>query len=167
LEDLKTVVHQLLSPPARAAKPRFDSSASASEVTHVYLICEQRDQQVTEPLADYLFEQGLEVTMPVFEGDEAEVREDHEDNLRVCDAVLLYYGSANELWLRRKLREVQKSAALGRSKAIQARGIWVAPPSTPQKLRLRTREALVMNGPDRFAPEPLEPFLDLLGNAGT
>ena len=161
LEDLKTVVHQMLQPPARAAEPRVEPVEAG--VTRVYLICDQRDQDATTPLADFLFEKGMEVTLPVFEGDEAEVREDHEDNLRMCDAVLLYYGAANELWLRRKLREVQKSAALGRAKRIRTKGIWVAPPSTPQKLRLRSREALVMAGPKEFAPDPLLPFLEALG----
>jgi hypothetical protein len=162
LEDLKTVVHQLLQPPARTVEPRAATGAGSDEAARVYLICDQRDQEATQPLADFLFDQGLEVTLPVFEGDEAEVREDHEDNLRVCDAVLLFYGSANELWLRRKLREVQKSAALGRTRALRAKGIWVAPPSTPKKLGLRTREALVLTAPETFAPEPLQPFLDML-----
>jgi len=161
LEDLKTVVHQMLNPPVRAAEPRVVET-SDSDAAHVYLICDQRDQNETSPLADFLFESGFEVTLPVFEGDEAEVREDHEDNLRMCDAVLVYYGAGNELWLRRKLREVQKSAGLGRSKAMRAKGIWIAPPVTPQKTRLRTRDALVMTAAEQFGPDPLQPFIQTL-----
>jgi len=69
------------------------------------------------------------------------------------------------LWLRRKLREVQKSAGLGRSKAMRAKGIWIAPPVTPQKTRLRTRDALVMTAAERFAPDPLQPFIQILKGA--
>jgi serine/threonine protein kinase len=162
-EDLKTVVHQILEPPARRSEPRVQEAGD--EISRIYLICDQRDQEAGGRLADLLFDRGFEVTLPVFEGDEAEIREDHEDNLRLCDGVLLYYGAGNELWLRRKLREVQKSPGLGRTKVIRAKGIWVAPPATAQKQRLRTREALVMSGTGEMTPEPLQPFLDALGGA--
>lgn len=165
LEDLKTVVHQILDPPKRhetrvAAGARDDDS-----VTRVYLICDQRDQDCAGPLADFLFEQGFEVTLPIFEGDEAEVREDHEDNLRLADAVLVYYGAGNELWLRRKLREVQKSSGLGRTKALRAKAIWVAAPITSQKQRLRTREAMVLSGTGAFSPQILEPFVSAVSGS--
>jgi serine/threonine protein kinase len=164
LEDLKTVVHQILNPPVRASEPRVRESDD-TEITHIYLICDQRDQDSASPLADCLFERGYEVTLPVFEGDEAEIREDHEENLRQCDAVLIYYGAGNELWLRRKLREIQKSAGLGRSRKMRAKGIWVAQPVTAQKGRLKTREAAVMTAPESFSPEPLQPFLTALAGA--
>jgi len=162
-EDLKTVVHQILEPPARKSEPRAPDAAEDDDITRIYLICDQRDQDATGALADLLFERGYEVTLPVFEGDEAEVREDHEDNLRLCDAVLLYYGAGNELWLRRKLREVQKSAGLGRTSPIRTKGIWVAAPATAQKQRLRTREAVVMSGTGEVSAAPLQPFLESLG----
>ena len=60
------------------------------------------------PWADLLF-QSFEIVHPLFEGDEREVREAHEEALRHCDGVLLFYGAGNEAWLRRKLTEVQKS----------------------------------------------------------
>jgi hypothetical protein len=167
LEDLKTVVHQTLNPPARPSPLRTESGEdkSASSSHHVYLVCDQRDEEATTPLADYLFEKGFEVTLPIFEGDEAEVREDHEENLRLCDAVLLYYGAGNELWLRRKLREVQKISGLGRSRAMRAKGVWIAPPGNPSKSRFRTRDTVVMSGAETFRPEALEPFLSALGEA--
>jgi len=166
LEDLKTFVHQVLDAPKPKERARAGDGGGGGggdEVQRIYLICDQRDQEAISPLADALFERGFEVITPVFEGDEAEVREDHEENLRLCDAVLMYYGAGNELWLRRKLREVQKSAGLGRERPISAKGIWVAPPDTAQKQRLRTREAVVMNQQERFSAGPLGPFLSTLG----
>jgi len=163
LEDLKTFIHQVLDAP-RPKERAQAADTSGDGVRRIYLICDQRDQEAISPLSDALFERGFEVITPVFEGDEAEVREDHEENLRSCDAVLVYYGAGNELWLRRKLREVQKSAGLGRERPISAKGIWVAPPDTPQKQRLRTREAVVMNQQERFSAGPLGPFLGTLGD---
>ena len=50
----------------------------------MYLIYDQRDGEVSA-WADFLFEKGFEVVRPVFEGDEAEMRDYHEENLRRCD----------------------------------------------------------------------------------
>ncbi len=161
LEDLKTAILDKLRP---AEETAADETAAAGDdaPTSVYLICDQRDEEVTPELEDFLFDRGFEVTLPVFEGDEAEVRQDHEENLRLCDAVLFYYGAGNDLWLRRQLRELRKSAGYGRDKPIRAKAIWVAPPDTPRKKRLRTREALVIQAPASFDPAALEPFLTQL-----
>jgi hypothetical protein len=98
----------------------------------------------------------------VFEGDEAQIRKDHEENLSICDAVLFYYGEGNELWLRQKLREVQKSAAFGRKKPILLKAIYVGPPDSPSKARFRTREALVIDQRTSFDPAALSNFLSQL-----
>jgi len=95
----------------------------------------------------------------VFEGDEAEVREDHEDSLCRADAVLIYYARGNDLWLKRKLRELRKSDGQGRSAPLKAKSILVAPPHSRDKQWLRTREALVIQQPGAFSRELLDPFL--------
>ena len=165
LEDLKSAIHKKLEPPEEE-EPEVEESAAidlGDDLRRIYLICDQRDLDHTLPLEDYLYEQGHEVVVPVFEGDEAQVRKDHEENLVACDAVLLYYGAGNELWLRRKLRELQKSAAFGRTKPLRAKAIYVAPPETPQKRRVRTREALVIPQQQTFDASTLTPFLAQLG----
>jgi hypothetical protein len=128
----------------------------------VYVIYDQRDGDSPASIEDYLFKKGFEVIVPVFDGEEAQVRRDHEENLSICDGVLLYYGAANELWLRRKLREIQKSAAFGRKGPIGVKAIFVAPPENPAKRRLRTREALVIEQLEGFNPETLDPFVKQL-----
>ena len=87
-------------------------------------------------MGDLLFREQFEVLQPLFEGDEAEIREYHEENLRTCDGVLIFYGAANEMWLRRKLRELQKSAGYGRTKPPAGGGICLLPPDTPEKERV-------------------------------
>ncbi|HYN20232.1 MAG TPA: hypothetical protein VE078_04675 [Thermoanaerobaculia bacterium] len=157
LEDLKTTIHLKLTPPA-AAKSGKEAKSSAKELLRLYLICDQQDLEATRPVEDFLFDQGFEVTLPMFDDDEAQARSDHEESLCSCDAVLFFYGEAGEPWLRRKLRELQKSAALGREKPLLARGIYVAAPLNPQKERFRTLEATVLResaagfSPDVFAP---------------
>jgi hypothetical protein len=159
LEELKSAVHHLLAPPAAPKKEKAPAPA-AGEITRIYLILDQQDLAAARQLEDALFERGYEVILPLFEGDEEDVRVEHEESLRTCDAVLLFYGEAGEPWLRRKLRELQKSAGLGREQPLRARGIYVAPPQIPQKERLRTLEAQVLREPtEGFRPEVLAPFL--------
>ena len=163
LEDFKSVLHMRLNPP-KPPEPGREPAPSAGEesdgaLKRIYLICDQRDLEETRPLEDILFDQQFEVTVPVFDGDAAQVRHDHEESLIACDAALVYYGAGSELWLRSKLRELQKIAGYGRSKPMLAKAVYIAPPDTPDKRRFRTHEALVINPGDGPTLGVLEPFL--------
>jgi hypothetical protein len=167
IEDFKSVLHARLNPPS----PREPAAVSASPIRsstgdaikRIYLISDRRDVENTRALEDVLFGRQFEVILPVFDGDEAQVRQEHEANLTECDAALIYYGAGNELWLRSKLRELQKIAGYGRTKPILATGVYVAPPATPEKGRFRSLEAIVIPGGDGPTAETLGPFLAKLG----
>ncbi|HYK00638.1 MAG TPA: hypothetical protein VE974_02710 [Thermoanaerobaculia bacterium] len=169
MEDLKTIIYRKLAPPAPAVvKAAAAVAASANEQEHlrVYVLCDQQDSEATRPLEDYLFGAGFEVILPFFDEDETQARLEHEENLRSSDVILLYYGAGDELWLRRKLRELQKSAALGREKPWLGRGIYVGAPATPQKERFRTHEAmLIQEPPAGFDPSALAPLLAAIAGA--
>lgn len=163
-EELRTAVHAWLTAERPAAAEAHEAPAGA--VPRVYLVADQRDAERLAPWADALFEQHLEVIQPVFDGDEAEIREYHEENLATCDGVLIFHGAGNELWLRRKLRELQKSPGYGRTKPPAAAGICLIPPRTPDKDRFRTHEASVIPQWDGYEPGPLRSFIESL-KAGT
>jgi hypothetical protein len=156
-EELKTLAFARLraavqtrtaaAPPDPAAAPR------------IYLLCDARDLDAANALQRYLFDQGFEVTLPALDGDETELREDHDNQLRDCDGLLIHYGAGSELWLRQKLGDLRKLAGLGRVAPLRASAILVAPPSTPAKTRLLTRDALVIRTTVDDAPAALEPFL--------
>ena len=160
LEDLRTVIHNRLQ--QNADKVTHDiggSTVSAGVHPRVYLIYDQRDADAASAWADFLFEQGFEVIRPVFEGDASEIRDYHDENLRTCDGALILYGSANECWLRRKLRELQKSFGYGRAKPAPLVGVSLVPPRTPDKERFRTHEAMVIPQLEGFSPDPLRRFV--------
>jgi hypothetical protein len=164
LEDLRTVISAWLT---RGKAPE-SSSVSGSDVAspqQVYLIYDQRDAGAVAPWADYLFEK-FEVLHPVFQGDEAEIREYHEENLRTCAGALIFYGSANEIWLRRKLRELQKIAGYGRALPRPVVGICLLPPKTSDKERFRTHEAMLLPQWDGLSAERLLPFVEQLKRLG-
>lgn len=171
MEDLKTIIYRKLAPPPpavvkAAAATALAASSASQEHARVYLLCDQQDAEATRPLEDYLFDAGFEVILPFFDEDETQARLEHEENLRSCDVILLYYGAGDELWLRRKLRELQKSAALGREKPWLGRGIYVGAPVTPQKERFRTHEATLIQEPAAgFDPAVLAPLLAAVAQA--
>jgi len=159
LEDLRTVIQDRLARPPEPEPVAPAPLAAGENVSQLYLIYDQRDVDVAAPWADFLFDQKFEVMRPVFDGDEAEIREYHEENLRICDGALIFFGSGNECWLRRKLRELQKSAGYGRTKPMPAVAISLVSPKTAEKERFRTHEAVVIPQFDGFSPDPLQKFI--------
>ena len=154
LEEFKSVVHQRLN------KKPVETNPAASRPRQMYLIFDRQDVETIAPWRDFLFEH-FEVICSVFDGDEAEIRQFHEENLRASDVVLIHYGAGNEIWLRRKLRELLKSSAYGRTEPFRAVGILVAPPLTPQKRVFKTHEAMIISQTDGFAPESFASFISL------
>ena len=164
LEDLRTVIHdKLKSPPtpAPALAPAAQTTAHATSAgihPMLYLLYDQRDGDAASAWVDYLYDH-FEVLPAVFEGDEAELREYHDENLRNCDGVLIFYGSTTELWVRRKIREIQKAPGYGRTKPAPAVGIVVASPRTAEKEHFRTHDAMVIPQFEGLSAEALQPFI--------
>lgn len=159
LEDLKTIIHETLY---RSPEPQASAPAGEALGINLYLICDREDVDAANELANYLYDQGVDVTLPATEGDEAQVYEEHKASLLECDAVLIYYGRANEIWLRMKLRELQKIAGYGRTAPMLGKGIYVGAPRTDAKERLRDREAMIIKNYESFSPDSLQAFLSHL-----
>ncbi|HYJ86260.1 MAG TPA: toll/interleukin-1 receptor domain-containing protein [Pyrinomonadaceae bacterium] len=161
LEDLKTIIQTKLTQKPKPVTPVGDTKGP----TRIYLICDQSDMDAVGPVQDYLFAQGCEITLPLTEGNEAEVFQDHKDNLLICDAVLIFQGHAGEGWLRMKLRELLKLPGYGRSTPLLGKAIYVAGPVSPPKERFKTQEAQVIKNFGEFDPQPLQPFIARVSEA--
>lgn len=157
-EDLRTAAQEWLKREPKAAKAVEPAPASGF-VPQLYLIADQRDAELILPWADALFEQHLEVVRPVFDGDESEIREHHEETLTLCDGVLIFYGAGNELWLQRKLRELQKAPGYGRTKPRPVVGVCLVGARTPEKERFRSHDALVIPQWDGVSLAALQTFI--------
>ncbi len=155
LEDLKALIETRLRAPE---EEEAQEEAGAGEVARIYLICDRDDQEDARALDDYLFSQRYEVIPSLFEGDEATVRQDHQENLSLCDAAIIYYGKATEVWLRAKLRDFLKVAGYGRKKPLAARAVYIGEPARPDKERFRTHEAMVIRGSATVSGDDLRPF---------
>jgi hypothetical protein len=161
LEELKTrLVEKLETPPK--PPPR-----SVTKGFRVYLICELADVQAVKPLEQYLRIQGFSVSLPLLEGSPEELGRDHRDTFVFCDAVLVYWGSARQAWLRQKQRDLWQAPGWGRTKDMRAQAIFVALPNTLEQAQCVADDFLVLSGRTEFTPEDLEPFVaQLLSTAG-
>ncbi len=159
LNLLKKDLIRRLSPPEEKPKEVAPAGASGG-ASKLYLICDPKDEPNVEALEDYLFDQGLEVCLPAFDGDDAEAAALHQENLLTCDAVLVYYGAAPKAWVDIKLRELLKATGYGRKTPIQVQAVYIAPPDDHRKERFRSHQASVIRQPQAFvAKSELEEFV--------
>jgi serine/threonine protein kinase len=152
LNLLKKDLIRRLAPPEekpKAAAPRADKSPGAPKL---YLICDSKDETAVEALEDYLFAQGLEVSLPAFDGADADAAALHQDNLLTCNAVLVYYGAAPKAWVDIKLRELLKATGYGRQAPIAVQAVYIAPPDDRRKERFQSHQAGVIRQPGEFQP---------------
>src|SRR5262249_175331 len=83
VEQLKGVV--LNRPPAPPPQSQQPLPAPGNRVKRIYLMCERQDERAIEALEDYLYDQGFEVKVPIFEGDDDTFAQIHQENLKLCD----------------------------------------------------------------------------------
>jgi hypothetical protein len=162
LDELRTVIKDALER-RRAAKTALASptlsTAASTGVPSIYLVYDQGDAAAVSPWADFLFKQGVDVVHPVFEGDEPQVRECHEDSLRTSDGIVIFDAAAHPLWLRRKFSELKKIPGYGRTKPAPVVAVCLLPPKTPDKERFRSHEATVISQWDGLSPDPWLPII--------
>jgi hypothetical protein len=163
LEEVKSTLLDKL----KKLEKKDDSSAPSEPVpeegpARIYLICDQPDLEndSIRQVEDHLFKQGFEVMLPVFDGDETQVRLEHQESLKACAGVLIFFGSANELWLRSKLRDLVKIAGYGRTKPLEAKAVYLAAPATAAKERFRSHEVAVINGLNGFDPSLINDYIN-------
>jgi len=141
----------------RDRPPAKPTSAGAPRV---YLICDQQDEAALEPLEDFFYSQGIEVSLPAFEAEESQVQPIHIQNLRDCDAAMIYYGAAGMHWVDFKIRDLQKAAGYRNSRPIPISAVYVAPPFNHRKERFKSLSAQVIRqAKDAFSAEFLTDFI--------
>lgn len=147
LEDLKFAIKDKMVKKKENFVENPSTQISTGDVVpaQIYLMCDEADLDQIIPIEDYLFDQGFEVVIPIFEGKQSELRVDHQENMKNCDAIIIYFGARNDLWLRTKVRDLMKIAGYGRTKPLNTKAILLAEPETRSKVRYRTQDMEVVN----------------------
>jgi hypothetical protein len=140
-------------------KEKETSVRSTSDPPRVYLICDQRDEEATESLEDFLYEQGIEVLVPEFNVSEAEVQEIHLQNLRDCDAAIIYFGAAGKHWVDFNVRDLTKAAGYRQSQPIRVKAVYLAPPFDRRKERYKSLSVDVVRQEGDFDPDVVMPLV--------
>ena len=120
---------------------------------------DESDRDAITEIDDYLYDAEFEVLHPMFEGDEGDIWELHQDNLKMCDGVLIYCNQAAESWLNIKMNDLRKAPGYRDGKPLKASAVYLGGDSSRFKERFRSREALVIKQFEAFAEADLAPFV--------
>ena len=138
---------------------RFTGKTEAKKGKVVYLIHDRSEISKCKKIESFLSSNGYEVITTDFTGNPDEMRSRHNDNLRKCDATLIYYGNENEEWVRSKQKDLMKSLGLGRDKPISPQAILIENESQLDESLGLGENALILQSSKRFSPKMMEPFL--------
>jgi hypothetical protein len=144
------------------APPEKISEIEETRPARVYLIYDKADSEAARVIDDHLYNLGFEVLKPLFEGTETELREMHHDNLRFCDAALIYYDFGSEFWLNAKINDLRKALGFGRTSPIAMKAVYVSGEKNPSKEGFRSRELEVIKQFESFSENSLSSFTDKL-----
>lgn len=115
IEGFKTMILQFIygfSTPNEALKAKKEKSGKV-----IYIMYDKVDQYEAKQLIDYLKYQHFEVISPEFDGKLLELRENHLENLKICDYGFIYLNQVNDLWIQMKYLDLLKAPGLGRNKS--------------------------------------------------
>jgi hypothetical protein len=128
----------------------------------IYLVCNERDLDYTREVEDLLTDNGFEILLPLFDGDSAQLRQAHLDNLKICDAVLIYYGAGNYRWMGSMKSDLMRIPALSREKPLLEKIIYIAGPSDADKEKFKSNDIDTINGLEGFKPGLFSQFIQRL-----
>ena len=113
-------------------------------------------------LLKYLTAKDLDVKLPLFTGDATEVRKANQENLATCDALVLYYGTGDEIWKNSIESELRKMPAFRSAKRLLARSTYFAMPTTDDKKIKIALEVDTIDGLKGFSEAEMEKFIEAL-----
>ena len=160
---LETTIEELKAFVINKIKDELDQyqrlTGTKKESKIIYLIHDQSEAKKIKKIEKFLQTNGYEVIVSDFSGNPDELRTRHNDNLKKCDASLIYYGKENEEWMRSKQKDLLKSLGLGRDKPISPQAILIENESQLDESLGIDENALILQSAKRFTPKVMEPFL--------
>ncbi len=130
----------------------------------IYLIHERADIEKCTQIKEYLVKKGFDVILSNFDGNPDDIRITHNENLKKCDAALIYYANNNEGWIKSKQKEILKSLGLGRHRPISPQAILVENEMQLNESIGIDENAMILQNSREFSPQIMEPFLSKLND---
>jgi len=142
---------------------------------NLYVLCDRRDHpycsecakdSFSKMLISHLRDRGYAVWLPPVSVTEQSLqRIDHEATMQVSDAVLLFWGNAEEAWFREHLRELAKVNGDRSHRPFVARAVYLSKPPNPSKAQAQGILDMVIEQYDTFQPEALKALEERLSAA--
>ncbi|HEX8290558.1 MAG TPA: hypothetical protein VF570_02305, partial [Pyrinomonadaceae bacterium] len=160
LEELKSVIQARLS--AGGGNGHRPAPPPSGAGRKVYLVCDPGDREGIKPLYKSLARRGYKVSTPLLDegADEAARLKRHSENLRRCDAALVYYGGAEQNRVDDLLLEIEAVPASERAGPLLARCVYVGGPSNFDKEIYETSDAVLVKNFGEFSDGLLDPFVE-------
>lgn len=164
LQELKAIIREELVTGGRFNTRRdikgLETQAKDDKTKMIYLIADKRDVSEIDDIEAYLKKQGFNVVSPTYEGDLVDLRYIHQENLRRCDASIIYFGQATEEWIKTKLQDLLKAPGFGREKPLTAKAVYFMGQKDVDLKHYEKNNAMVLgNNGGTFNPDHLKPFL--------
>jgi len=163
LETFKTAIQDAYSKePAKTPESKIET-----ETRKIYVLYDKADVEAAQEIerrllddfdcellsaSDYLSLSGENAAKQIIEF--------HNQYLRECDGVLIYWGSSLAPWVRAKLSDLQKARGIERQTDFRAKGVYFDGDLTV-KNNFLTREAMILK-----SENDLSQFVSQLGNGG-
>ncbi|XOV95307.1 MAG: hypothetical protein ACFHWX_11475 [Bacteroidota bacterium] len=165
LQELKGIIREELMTGGRFKVATHQSGYNVKDDGSkvIYVIHDKEDKKGSKQLQDYLAKQGYKVVEPSFEGDLTDIRFVHQENLRKCDGSIIYYGNANEEWIKTKLSDLLKAPGFGREKQLKAKAIYMEGAKEADLKHFEKNNTMVLGLNGGFSPDHLKPFLNKIG----
>jgi TIR domain len=136
--------------------------------TRVYVCHKSEDMEYAGELARALKARKIRSIFPAFEGTAQEIQAYHRRNLKECDAVVLCWGRAPDVWVKSQAPNLRDWRKLGRKQKFRLRGLVAGPPggAGPKKNYIASPPddeidvVLDLTGHDVPPPEALDPLVD-------
>lgn len=166
LEEFKATVKEKAlqkdKPPEEATR---DTSAGAGGQINafVFINTERDDRELADEVCAFLKKEEIAYALPLEEGRPTEKREDLEDNLRDCDALIVIYGNATVRWVREQLRQAHKIIA-ARRRSLYALALFEGPPLPKKPPEIELPHLQVIDCRGGFDETAMRNFIDKLRN---
>ncbi len=156
LEVLKTIIHTKLN---EILNPGIQTTG---EKDKIYFITENTSDSSVSEMIRYLQNQHFEILTLEPAGKNQSFVHLHRQNLIDANAVLIYQGDSNDLWLNSKIRDLIKTPGYGKNSPFKAIGVFTSENSKPDAGGFISEITLLEN--NREYSLALKPFIDKLKN---
>ena len=167
LEEMKSIVIEEIETGGRfysvtreISGYKEPSKTDSSKI--IYLILDKEDLEEGQAIAKVLKKIGFRVVQPIFEGALVDVRYIHQENLKRCDAAIIYFGNTSEAWIKTKLQDLMKSPGFGRIKKMLAKAVYFRDENKMDSNYLKKNNTMILGDQTPFKLLHLKQFLILL-----